>query len=55
MIIALPLLVALVGLLMFVLTTKAELKELGRIAFAMGLLAFLVALHGGWPITVMPH
>lgn len=53
MIIVLSLLVALVGLLMYVLTTNAKLVELGRLMFATGLLAFLI--HASWPITVMPH
>jgi len=44
--IALPLLVALVGLLMWALCTNGLLKEVGKIAFACGLLAFLLTGSG---------
>lgn len=49
-IIYLSLLVALIGVLLYVLATRAELKEIGRLSFAVGLLAFLLkaaepALH----------
>ena len=36
------LLVALLGALMFILSTNGKLQELGRIAFGCGLLAFLI-------------
>jgi len=42
MIIYLSLLVAVIGLLIYVLASKTEVKEIGRIAYAMGLLAFLL-------------
>jgi Na+/phosphate symporter len=42
MIIALTLLVALVGVLMYVLAANPKLQEIGRIAFFAGLLAFLL-------------
>lgn len=42
MVIYLSLLVAVVGLLIYVLATKAEVKEIGRLSFAVGLLAFLL-------------
>lgn len=42
MIIFLPLLVALVGLLMYALSANPKIVEIGRIMFAMGLLAFLL-------------
>lgn len=47
MTILLPLLVALVGVLMYALSTNAKLQEIGRIAYAMGLLAFM--------LTAGPH
>ncbi|HXI85257.1 MAG TPA: hypothetical protein VNL17_14345 [Verrucomicrobiae bacterium] len=42
MIIYLSLLVALVGVLMYALSANPKLQEIGRISFAMGLLAFLL-------------
>jgi hypothetical protein len=42
MIIYLSLLVSLVGLLMYALSTNAKLVELGRMMFWVGLLAFLL-------------
>jgi Na+/phosphate symporter len=42
MIIALTLLVALVGVLMYVLSANPKLQEIGRIMFFCGLLAFLM-------------
>lgn len=41
MVIYLSLLVALVGVLMYVLASKPEVKEIGRISFGVGLLVFL--------------
>jgi hypothetical protein len=56
MIIFLPLLVALIGLLVYAFSTNAKLVEIGRIAFAFGLLAFLllgaaplISVIGGTP------
>jgi hypothetical protein len=54
MIIVLPLLVALVGILMYFMCSKVELKEVGRLAFAVGLLAFLLMFHGP-VVNIMPH
>lgn len=45
MIIYFPLLIALVGLLMYALATNSKVIEIGRIMFFCGLLAFL--LGGG--------
>lgn len=45
MIVLLPLLVAVVGVLMYALATNPKVAEMGRIAFFAGLLAFL--LMGG--------
>lgn len=42
MIIYVKLLIALVGVLMYVLCTNAKLSEIGRIMFWTGLLAFLL-------------
>ncbi len=42
MIIYLSLLVAIVGVLMYALSANPKLAEIGRISFAMGLLAFLL-------------
>lgn len=42
MIIYLPLLVAIIGVLMYALCVNPKLAEIGRIAFFCGLLAFLL-------------
>jgi hypothetical protein len=42
MIIYLSLLVAVVGLLMYALCVNSKLQEIGRLAYACGLLAFLL-------------
>lgn len=42
MTILLSLLVALIGLLLYVLATNVKVVELGRLSFACGLLAFLI-------------
>src|SRR4029077_5599561 len=52
MIILLPLLVALVGILVYALSTNPKWSEIGRLMFACGLLAFLLIYHGQ-PITVV--
>jgi len=54
MIIVLSLLVALVGALLYALTSNAKLQEMGRLAFAVGLLAFLLNFHGG-SVNLLPH
>ena len=46
MVIFLPLLLAVVGLLMYALCANPKLAEIGRIMFAVGLLAFLLVFHG---------
>ena len=46
MIIAVTLLVALVGVLMYALSTNPKLNEIGRIMFFCGLLAFLLTFNG---------
>jgi hypothetical protein len=53
MIIVLPLLIALVGVLMFALSANPKLVQIGDRMFFAGILAFL--LMARWPITVMPH
>lgn len=52
MIIYLSLLVALVGVLMYALCANAKLAEMGRLAYACGLLAFLLRVVGA-PISVV--
>ncbi len=52
MIIYLSLLVALVGVLMYILATRAEVKEIGRLSFAVGLLSFL--LKAAEPMLHLP-
>ncbi len=42
----LSLLVAVVGLLMYALSANTKLVEIGRLAFACGLLAFLLTAPG---------
>jgi len=46
MIIAVTLAVALLGLLLFLLSNKPEVKEIGRISFAVGLIVFLLNFGG---------
>ena len=45
MIIVIPLLVALIGLLMYALSANPKLEEIGRIMFFAGLLACMVRLE----------
>jgi hypothetical protein len=52
MIILLPLLVAIIGVLMYALCANPKLAEVGRLMFACGLLAFLLVYHGQ-PIAVV--
>ena len=55
MVIALPLLVALVGVLMFALSANPKLVKIGELMFACGLLAFLlVAGTGMREIGILP-
>lgn len=54
MIIYLSLLVALVGVLMYALSANPKLQEIGRISYAMGLLAFLLAIGSGHIVSVIP-
>jgi Na+/phosphate symporter len=42
MVVYLPLLVAIVGVLMYALSTNSKLAEIGKIMFGVGLLAFLL-------------
>ena len=46
MIIFLPLLIAIVGLLMYALSANGKVQEIGRIMFWVGLLAFLLDFPG---------
>ena len=45
MVIVLQLLVALIGVLMYALSTNPKLQEIGRIMFFAGLLTFLFGFH----------
>ena len=45
MVIYFPLLVALIGVLMYALCTNGKLTEIGRILFWTGALAFLLDAH----------
>jgi hypothetical protein len=47
MILVLPLLICLVGLLMYALSANPKLAEIGRMMFWVGLLAFLLAAPSG--------
>jgi hypothetical protein len=51
MIIFLPLLICLIGLLMYFLSANAKVCEIGRLMFWVGLLSFLV-VYRGEPISV---
>lgn len=53
MIIAVSLLIALAGVLMYALAVNAKLVEIGRIMFFCGLLAFLIGLPGH-PLSLLP-
>lgn len=46
MVIYLPLLIALIGAAMYVISTNAKVVEIGRIMLWTGLLAFLLGAHG---------
>ncbi len=54
MIIGLTLLIAVIGLLMYVLCTNPKLVEVGRIMFWTGLLAFLMGGGVGHVIQAFP-
>ncbi len=56
MIIWLSLLIALVGLLMYVLSGNPKLAEIGRLMFGSGLLAFLICIcHSGAQLGIVPR
>jgi hypothetical protein len=50
----LSLLVAIVGVLMYALSTNGKIVEIGRICFFCGLLAFLI-VAGGHALPLLPH
>jgi hypothetical protein len=54
MIIVFPLLVAVVGLLMYVLASNPKVQEIGRIMFWTGLLAFLLGGGIGHAVNAIP-
>ena len=45
MVVFLPLLIALIGVLMYALCANPKLAEIGRLMFGCGLLAFLLQAH----------
>lgn len=56
MIIYLSLLIAVIGLLVYVLSAQPKVSELGRVAFFAGLLAFLICLcHSGAGFGIVPR
>jgi hypothetical protein len=54
MIIYLPLLIAIIGLLMYILSEKPKVAEVGRIMFWTGLLAFMLGGGPGHAIQAIP-
>jgi hypothetical protein len=54
MTIVFPLLVAVVGLLMYVLASNPKVQEIGRMMFFAGLLAFLLGGGVGSAIKALP-
>ena len=46
MVIYLSLLIAIIGLVVYVVSTNGKAQEIGRLMFACGLLAFLLAFPG---------
>jgi Na+/phosphate symporter len=50
MVIAVQLLIALVGILMYALCANPKLAEIGRILFFVGMLAFLLNVHAALSI-----
>ena len=56
MIIYLSLLIAVVGVLMYALAANPKMQEIGRLAYAVGLLAFLICLcHTGAGFGIVPR
>lgn len=54
MVIYFSLLVALIGLIAYALSANPKVQEIGRLSFAVGLLAFLICICGGHPISIIP-
>ncbi len=56
MVIYLSLLVAIIGLLVYVLSANPKVSELGRVSFFAGLLAFLICVcHNGTALGIVPR
>jgi len=53
MVVLLPILVAVIGVLVWALSSNDKVKEMGRIAFFCGLLAFLLLDGGGQVISIL--
>jgi cytochrome c biogenesis protein ResB len=54
MVIFLPLLISLIGLLMYILAEKPKIAEIGRIMFWTGLLAFMLGGGFGHAVQAIP-
>lgn len=54
MIILLPLLIAVIGLIMYFIASNPKVVEIGRIMFWTGLLAFLLGGGAGHAIQAIP-
>lgn len=55
MIILFPLLISVIGLLMYALCTNPKLQEIGRIMFWTGLLAFMLGGGVGHVVQLAPR
>ena len=53
MVIYLDLLVAIIGLLAYALSTNGKVQEIGRISYFAGLLAFLLQVAGSHVVPVL--
>jgi hypothetical protein len=51
-VIYLPLLVCIIGLIVYLLSAHAKAQELGRLSFAIGLLVFLWLIGAGHTLVV---
>lgn len=51
MIIYLPLLISIIGVVVYALSANAKVSEIGRLAYGAGLLAFLLVVHSSLHIS----
>jgi len=54
LILAIPVLVAIVGMLVYALASNGKVAEMGRIAFGCGLLVTLLTLAHGSTVHLLP-